>query len=183
MLERTVSIDIEAYENDQMCVLEIGLAVKIEPVLIYYRLHPSERLVPPTSYEYRHLIIQEHVHLHNGFYVADNRDNFLFGDSEVVASIEAARIVDTVCSQASSVVFHTANRDMDWLDSIVGVNTTTLPHVIDTQDLARELDAPLGLGKLVAYLGLTCRCLHNAGNDAFYTLQVYFELRERLETM
>jgi DNA polymerase III alpha subunit (gram-positive type) len=80
------------------------------------------------------------------------------------------------------VVFHAANNDLGWLDSI-GVNTTTLPRVIDTQDLARELNAPLGLGKLGEYLGLTCSCLHNAGNDAAYTLMVYFKLKERLKTM
>ena len=64
-------------------------------------------------------------------YDVDNCSNFQFADSEVVASFEAARIVDSVCSQARSLVFHAANNDLDWLDSI-GVNTTTLPCVIDT---------------------------------------------------
>ena len=171
-----VAIDIEAYENDQQCVLEIGIAVKTASSRLQeFRNRVRNEHPQPPSHEYRHLIIREYMHLRNGIFVTDNRDNFLFGTSEIVSLNEAARIVDTICSQASTVIFHAANNDLNWLDSI-GVYTPNSPHIIDTQDLARELNAPLGLERLGRYLGLTTSYLHNAGNDAAYTLKVYFEL-------
>lgn len=63
------------------------------------------------------------------------------------------------------------------------MKTARLTYV-DTQDLARELNvnAPLGLERLGIYLGLNAMShSHNAGNDAAYTLKVYFKLEARFE--
>lgn len=58
--------------------------------------------------------------------------------------------------------------------------------VLDTQRLWKaflvgtdqEKDAPLALGKICKALGITTKYLHNAGNDALYTLKIFMKLAE-----
>ena len=166
-IDTTVAIDVVAYEHDQRYVLEIGLAI--------------ESIAPArTHYEYRHLVIEEHIRYRNGDHVADKRDNFRFGRSEIVSLSEANCIVNIVCGRANSVIFHAASRDVDWLD-LIGVDTASFCcYMFDTQDLARELDAPLGMEHLARYIGLPTTDLHNAGNGAALTLNVFLKLEEML---
>ena len=73
-----VALDVEAFERNQKLILEIGLALFS---------------LPARQFECRHLIIAENSGCRNGRFVADNRDHFLFGTSEVVKQREAVRIV------------------------------------------------------------------------------------------
>ncbi|KAK9899812.1 hypothetical protein P389DRAFT_4266 [Cystobasidium minutum MCA 4210] len=58
--------------------------------------------------------------------------------------------------------------------------------VLDTQRLWKsfligkegEKDAPMALGPICKSLGITTKYLHNAGNDALYTLKVFMKLAE-----
>ena len=66
-------MDIEAWEANASLVTEIGLAVAEGGAL-----------------RHRHLLIADNLARRNGRYVADERDNFVFGDSEVADMATAA---------------------------------------------------------------------------------------------
>lgn len=69
-----LSIDIEKYEKGTE-ILEVGLAWHLA----------SQGGVRTSCIVCKHLIIEEHLHLQNGKYVADNRDKLNWGTSHLVS--------------------------------------------------------------------------------------------------
>ena len=153
------AVDVEAYEHDQQYVLEIGM---------------TQFCQPAGTFVCRHLIITENEDLCNGDYVADNQDFFLFGSSERVTESHAAEIVNDTLRMADTIVGHALQGDIDWLRSL-GVDTGDRTRFVDTQALAIVADPgsrPARLEVLARSHGLLPQRLHNAGNDAYYTLAV-----------
>jgi hypothetical protein len=137
-----------------------------------------------------HLRPIEHKKLINRRFVKGCPDHFGFGESVFVKLGDAGRIIDRVFSDPSRIheacnfdseisdvtpsimlIGHDLKNDTEYLKKI----NFTPKHVagkIDTQHLARiSKKSPPGLSKLLKALLIDAKHLHNAGNDAAYTLQ------------
>ena len=142
--------------------------------------------------------LMQHLHLRpienmqylNRRYVKGCPDRFNFGKSAFIPLEDAGRVMDRVFSDPSRIheacdfdtelsdvapfivlIGHDLKNDTDYLKKL----DFTPKHVegkIDTQRLARiSKKQPPGLKKLLTALSIDAKNLHNAGNDAAYTLQ------------
>lgn len=122
-----------------------------------------------------HIIVTDHLHLQNGKYVADNRSNFNFGQS-VFLSLHSAidRVHEELSASGSCLIGHNIKADIRFLagKSKCPIN---IP-VFDTQIMYKQAtlgENILGLVRVLEELNIEYTNLHNAGNDAYYTLQVF----------
>ncbi|KAJ3012357.1 hypothetical protein HKX48_006321 [Thoreauomyces humboldtii] len=160
-----VCIDIEAYERDQSILTEIGWCI-FEPL--------------NGTLTTKHRIIQEFIDIRNGQYVADHKFGFLHGDSVIMgldAALEELR-EDLIESQPCALVGHDVNSDLDYLD-VVGLDL--LEYVTNTFDtrsmfIAKFLKPQVSLTKMCDALGISTKNLHNAGNDAFHTMEAFVQM-------
>ena len=140
--------------------------------------------------QHLHLRPNENVQYLNRRFVKGCEDRFNFGESTFIPLGDAGRILDRIFSDPSRIheaskfdteisdvspfimlIGHDLKNDTDYLQKL----NFTPKHVegkIDTQRLARiSKKQPPGLTKLLAALSIDATNLHNAGNDAAYTLQ------------
>jgi hypothetical protein len=182
------SVDVEAWEGNPRLVTEIGLAF-----FVAVFGHGS-------TFRHRHIIVEEHLGRRNGKWVEDNRDRFLFGDSEVLPLANAVAEVSKELDGADYIIGHAVAGDLKWLHSIgvrskqrnsQGAEEVTLDErLVDTQmlDIACVARAARAIGGrkddvkaatkqrslkvLAEEHGLHPAALHNGANDAAFTLQV-----------
>lgn len=137
-----------------------------------------------------HLRPIEHKELVNKRFVKGHPDNFNFGESDLIKLDDTGRVLERIFSDPSRIheacnfdteisdvaptimlIGHDLKNDTEYLRKL----NFTPKHVagkIDTQRLARiSKSQPPGLTKLLAALSIDAKYLHNAGNDAAYTLQ------------
>lgn len=168
-----LSIDIEAYEKGSE-ILEVGVAwVK------------SSELWPIEKISAHHLIIRDHSHLHNGRFVADNRDRFNFGKSTLVAESQVPGILMSLFDEMTQfnesivLVGHSIQNDVNWLKSMgVGLEKINL-EVVDiglAYQAAKNNLQLTKLEKMMAVLKIKFENLHNGGNDAVYSVQVLLQM-------
>lgn len=125
-----------------------------------------------------HIIISDHYHLRNGKYVPDNRHNFNFGNS---LHMNLGAAVDYVFKWLdlpnTCLLGHNIKADIQFLRK-ASVKKVDLP-VFDTQIIFQQykvVDYCSSLQKVMEDLQMPHENLHNAGNDAFYTLEVFKRL-------
>jgi len=137
-----------------------------------------------------HLRPTENMRYVNRRWVKGCEDRFNFGESVFIPLADAGRVMDRIFSDPSHIheacnfgteipdvtpsimlIGHDLKNDTDYLQKL----NFTPKHVqgkLDTQRLARiSKKQPPGLTKLLAALAIDAKNLHNAGNDAAYTLQ------------
>jgi hypothetical protein len=190
-----ICIDCEAYERDQAKVTEIGVAVldmrdlwNIEP----FRL--SE--LGPGFIKSAHYRPVEFSKLVNRRFVHGCPKAFGFGTSTWVRTIDVAPILQRIFEDPSriSIAAHASDITSEPLRDVVvvghglgnddkylrtlGFSFRYMPNVIgvtDTQRLA-STRTQVGLKKLLAALQIEAINLHNAGNDAVYTMQALVKM-------
>ena len=122
-----------------------------------------------------HIIVSDHLHLKNGKFVANNRDKFNFGKSEVLNLKMALDHVLVVLSTPNScLIGHNIKADINFLRS-VSAKKLNMP-IFDTQLIYKQAafgDNMLGLVRVLDEIGIPHSNLHNAGNDAYYTLETF----------
>ncbi|KAG0201883.1 HIR complex subunit [Mortierella sp. GBA30] len=167
-----ISVDIESYEFEHSKILEIGWSIWDSGV---------------HKFTDKHYAIQEYRHLKNGKYVADRRDRFLFGKTvwaslqDSIAAFQEA--LETASKRNSEGLFvliaHDMSSDEGYLRKM-GVEFPRGMIKFDTVEMngARVGDSNIktGLGKLLDEVDIENYCLHNAGNDAHYTLDLFLWL-------
>jgi len=166
-----ISLDTESYEKNHDYLTEVGWVIfdKTEKIL-----------------KKEHYIIQEYMSFHNGKYVEDNKFNYDFGESKTKSLIEVIRLLNKELNSVDYIVGQGINNDIKDLEKL-GVNLTKFEEmkgiyknygIIDTQYLYSGCfhDRPISLKKGLDKLHITYRYLHNAGNDAYYTMKYFFEL-------
>ncbi|KAK1236477.1 hypothetical protein PQX77_000254 [Marasmius sp. AFHP31] len=181
-----LAIDIESWEMEHDLITEFGYSV------IHWE---GEREVNVDG----HWIVKEYETYLNGKYVAENRKNYIFGKSEVLSKAAFKKRVHELLEHYQSLgavflVFHDASGDIKYLkskmveaplDGISYVLPDTSPdkglYVADTSDLFAALEGEgsknrRGLAKICDLLKIDTRFLHNAGNDAHYTLMACKEM-------
>lgn len=184
-----VSIDCEAYEHNHAKITEIGIATLDTHRLV--GIDPGDRGAYWTSFiRGHHAIIREHRHLKNKFTTA-RPDDFAFGKSVHIGTEEAATFTQNFFE-------HTSNRKKEWYKPrpIVlighalwnekmfcknyGFDLSAVSSVVQEIDtstiLERDTKTSIGLSKLLKLLDIKPNLLHNAGNDAYYTLMALVQI-------
>lgn len=168
-----MAFDVETYENDHSKILEFGFVI-------------TSLASPEENEQAYHFIIEENLHLVNKDYVPDNRDKFRFGTSQRMSLTEAAGQFRQYIRDADVLVAHSGGHDEEYLASC-GISLGGKP-MYDTQLLGLALLTGetnfnvFGLKRLLSDLGIQCdeSILHNAGNDAVYTMKVFLALTKKL---
>ncbi|KAF9164925.1 hypothetical protein DFQ26_000861 [Actinomortierella ambigua] len=166
-----IAVDIESFEFDHTKVLEIG-----------WSIFDSSRCL----FVDKHYAVSNYSHLHNGKYVADRRDCFLFGKTAWASLNDCIREIQEDLNRGARLstdnqcvfIAHDVASDEKYLRQL-GVKFPETMVKFDTIELngarLRE-DKKTGLGKVLDEVGIENYSLHNAGNDAHYTLALFLWL-------
>lgn len=177
-----VSIDIETYAGSQT-ILEIGLAW-----IFGHEVWGGQNYAPPI--QCHHLIVEDNICLKNhGEY--DQRENFRFGISHRVSEAEVsatmARLLPASVRKGAHIflVGHTIWNDIAWLEHIDVDASELLPRFLvcdvgQAFQFSRDATQSTSLGRMLTHYGLSGENLHNAGNDAYYGIQVTLKMMEEL---
>ncbi|KAI8144461.1 hypothetical protein BJV82DRAFT_68840 [Fennellomyces sp. T-0311] len=178
------AIDIEAWEQDHSILLEIG-----------WTLYDSTT----DRYMDQHYLISTYRHLVNGRFVSDEKMNFSFGTSvwcTLKQALKELRKDLDWCVQRDGgfvLVGHGLDSDLKYLQKAqflwpcsdgkqetLDVNQSAIVTICNTDEMygasIKDLHNPPSLGSTMAILGLESQNLHNAGNDAHYTMLLFMEL-------
>ncbi|KAG5648977.1 hypothetical protein DXG03_000326 [Asterophora parasitica] len=177
------ALDFEAWEYEHKLITEFG-----------WRLVGWNDGV--EFHETGHFIVDEHQKYRNSKYVPEHRYDYDpdFGKSEILKKASfKTRILDFLQDLENYgpvfLVFHDNNQDIKYLRSeMIGAPLDGLSYVlpdaipdaglfvVDTSDLFAALEGTTtadrrALGRMCSLIQIPTRNLHNAGNDAYYTLE------------
>ncbi|KAH0556471.1 hypothetical protein GP486_005627 [Trichoglossum hirsutum] len=178
-----VSVDIESFERDHRKITEIGISVLDTKDLD--GVPPGKGGIEWMKHiRAKHLRIREHAHLRNKDFVVGCADRFEFGESRFVGMREAPSIIAESFRFPSAdqttrniiLLGHGIDGDIEYLKGMGynPLNLNNLIEVLDTSAMYRYLKRepnPRSLGSVLSDLDIMGWNLHNAGNDAVYTLQ------------
>ncbi|KAI9220422.1 hypothetical protein BC828DRAFT_383570 [Blastocladiella britannica] len=121
----------------------------------------------------RHVIVTDYAHLRNGVRVRDGKDSFLGTSTHLPKSVAFAHL-DRVLADTQVLVGHSISSDLSFLRR-ARARVRIPPLVIDTQTIYKAQTGSVDtvrLSRILDALGVTYdeALLHNAGNDAVYTL-------------
>lgn len=173
------SIDIEAWEINNQTVTEIGISI-YDP-----RRNGSFNLVP--NFTKLHIRILENMHRVNGKYVVDHALNFVGEPTLILSMQDSVILIQSLFDYffkspnddglETYLVGHGLPGDIKWLSSI-GINFPPKYATLDTLEILKITHGKhnLSLGNALRKLDLPHVFLHNAGNDAYYTLLLCLKL-------
>ncbi|KAF7619300.1 hypothetical protein F9C07_2437 [Aspergillus flavus] len=186
-----ISIDVESNEYHHKQITEVGISIL--DTLDLVGMSPAEAGAHwRTKIQSRHLRVEEYAHHVNQHFVAGCPGNFDFGASEWVSADDLGAVVQNafqIPSSSSStraprhlvLVGHAVSSDVQYLRQI-GVRMERKPEgtagfigVVDTAEFFRIIRGEPTTRKLADILqefNMTGWHLHNAGNDARYTMEV-----------
>ena len=150
------SLDLEFWEGTSKDVTEVGVAT--------YDTNTGEM----KAYHFTPL---ETLHMRNGKWVPDNKDRFDYGQTEVLPLDTVMNRVVELVSDATHLVGHAFSNDAPFL---LQCGYFARQPVLDTQTYAKFYflnPQPMNLHRVSDGLRLRPRYLHNAGNDAVFTLK------------
>ncbi|KAF2117338.1 hypothetical protein BDV96DRAFT_518310 [Lophiotrema nucula] len=187
-----IGLDTEWWEKDPKPTTEFGVGE--------FRTETLTGLIPGvhaenilTDIRVAHARIIPHAHLMNKFPGAGNPEDFHFGTTVFVTPDEARHALTNILARPSTespnmlrpVIFigHAIGSDFEQMEKTFGIDLLKLGSivkVIDTQDLARQVDiyGPKGpnisLKDLLAHFNIMGSDinLHTAGNDVAYTMML-----------
>ncbi|KAJ7165529.1 hypothetical protein C8R43DRAFT_986672 [Mycena crocata] len=187
------ALDFESWERENTLITEFG----------YSAVHWHEG----KEVEDRgHFVVAENKSYRNGNYVADNRDNYRFGKSVDISLAALKRKISKLVTDMHNygpvyLVFHDPSQDLKLLKLLgapVEAAVAELPNETPSEgifivDSAMLFGALMGEGNNTRSLEQVCNhlrveveeaSLHNAGNDAHFTLLALREMAsgETLET-
>ncbi|SLM41260.1 Ribonuclease H-like domain [Lasallia pustulata] len=202
-----ICIDVESFERNHNMITEIGICTLDTNDLA--DLAPGEGGVDwQNAIRARHFRIKENSHLVNKDFVAGCADRFekAFGVSEFISIKDAPQIVASCFKHPFSatltpfegsdsnteeqpnrnvvLVGHDTSTDIAYLRGL-GYDVSNMRNLLeclDTATLFRALKYETNsrsLGSILLELGLMGWNLHNAGNDAAYTLQALIGIAVR----
>lgn len=188
-----VCIDCEAYENDQTKITEIGVAVLDtgEPKVATPATNAEQLISKIRAVHYRPI---EYRNLVNKKYVKGCADRFGFGVSNWISIADAQGVLRRIFISPAAlhdaadfskpippenrnivIVGHGLSNDSKYLDQL-HFPLPAIKNVVQKLDTQKAIPGstkktPIGLQRLLSALGIGPVNLHNAGNDAVYTLQ------------
>lgn len=180
-----LSVDLEAYEFAQDKITEIGVSVLDTRNLAGIEPGPNASAWL-SRIKTRHLRISEYKKLVNKRFITGCAEKFNFGTSEFIQLNQSRSVLAQIFNNPAGVqnpmsdkrrivlVGHGLKNDTDYLKilNFSPQETGTVIRNIDTQNLAGSSKRDsVGLERVLRGLGADPVNLHNAGNDAAYTLQ------------
>jgi hypothetical protein len=180
-----IAIDVEWDETDSSNILEIGLAT-----LDLREGHYNPAAFPPSTWRIhpRHIIISENHHINNYRYITSNKFGFKFGGSYHARLETAMSSIEGQLSayEAWEMVFigHGIHQDLKVLEEATGARIEGNSPVVDTMKLERAYSRRVNgksrsLGDICEDLDIRYYApekMHNAGNDAFFTMAIFIEM-------
>jgi hypothetical protein len=171
-----VAIDLELFEFNNNYLTEIGIAV-YDP-----RGMPKNQPNPILpKIKCCHFIVKENKRKVNGRFVPNNMYNFSYGESVIMAMEDCKTAVNTILGTLAKdnnmvIVGHGVDGDI----SVLIKEGFCVPkhQVLDTSSMWR-MTRKEGFGsleKLLEFFEIPHALMHNAGNDAFLSLCLYFAL-------
>ncbi|KAK9680933.1 hypothetical protein K7432_015797 [Basidiobolus ranarum] len=159
------AIDVESYEVDHSFITEVG-----------WTMYNSVK----NTFSDKHYIIRENLHLRNGRYVADNKEQFTFGESVYTSLLNTATKLeaDWDSGYPTILVGHDVKNDLEYLREM-GAKISEPSEVFDTSNLYMALtknNQRRKLSKILDEFGIEHEYLHNAGNDAHYTMEAFLAM-------
>ncbi|KAI9199337.1 uncharacterized protein BJ171DRAFT_518825 [Polychytrium aggregatum] len=134
--------------------------------------------VLPKGVIAKHFLIKENRHLSNGTFVPDNRYRYSFGTTQFQSLRKVCEeLRRDLALPGQIVVGHALHGDAKMLESI-GITVASMESY-DTQRVYQGLTGKpevLSLTRMAQALGIPARHLHNAGNDACYTMQIFITI-------
>ena len=172
-----ISIDVEAYEFVPKFITEIGIST-LDTADLRSTLPGSNGNNWAAKIQPYHLRIREHGKRINRVHVLGCPDKFNFGQSEWIHEREIVPELESLFSllcldRRVVLVGHDIAGDIKYLK---GLDFDVIPMVvdcIDTSDLwkaAHRDGRQSALSTVLLQQSIPAKYLHNAGNDAFYTL-------------
>lgn len=165
-----LALDIEAYEFDHRKITEIGLAMALQK--------NSKFLISCC-----HFVVKENLYLRNGVRVADAKDKFMGKKSIVLPLVEIMSLMSQILGYSKVLIGHSLHSDLQFLRRSCFLKKDPIEHMVfaDTQVLYKAFKNHVDcvrLSKILDNLHIPYResHLHNAGNDAFYTLLAFLHL-------
>ena len=179
-----ISVDVEAFEFNQKLITEIGISTLDTVDLL--GLRPGAKGNNWTAkIRSRHFRIREHSHRINKVHVEGCPDKFDFGQSEWISEQHVVSVLEGCFNPSRSpyssgtckvvLVGHDVAGDVKYLKELGFDVNRMISDCIDTSDLykaSRRDSRQSALSTLLLQYGIAAKHLHNAGNDASYTLRV-----------
>lgn len=179
-----MSIDIEAWEKNPNIVTEVGISIW-DP-----RTEDDVFSITGPQFENHHIIIEQTLPLRNNRYTPDHKFQYLLGKTKImdlkhcqmfVQSLIDKYMVDHQLDETNTLpstrysralVGHGFSGDLKWLQSLK-IRVPEVP-VFDTMKLFQAMygSTGSGLGKALRLMNIPHAYMHNAGNDAYYTLNL-----------
>lgn len=179
-----VCVDVEAFEFDQKIITEIGVSTLCTADLL--GVQPGAKCMNwAAKIRSRHFRIQEHSHRVNRFHIEGCPEKFDFGESEWI-SRRNILLVLSQCFDPSQfptstgtckvvLVGHNVVADIKYLKDAGFEVASLITDCIDTANLFRASNrdgSQNALDTLLLRYGIAAKNLHNAGNDAHFTLRL-----------
>jgi hypothetical protein len=204
-----VCVDVESYERAHHKITEVGVATLDTRDLV--GVAPGENGEAwREKIRARHFRINEHRHLVNSDFVTGYPDGFMFGESTFVPLDKAGKHVEA-CFQAPfgahvpngkqtnldadptekrNIIFlgHDTSTDIRYLQEL-HYDPMKADNILEAMDTATMYKVwnrdqqPTSLGKILAKFDIIGWKLHNAGNDAVYTVQAMLGICVKEATM
>ena len=179
-----ISVDVEAFEFNQKLITEVGISTLDTVDLL--GLQPGPKGINwAAKIRSRHFRIREHSHRLNKVHVEGCPDKFEFGQSEWISKQDVVSVLEECFNPSRSpyssrickvvLVGHDIAADMSYLNELGFDVARMIFDCIDTADLykaSRRDGRQSALSTLLLQYGIAAKHLHNAGNDASYTLRV-----------
>lgn len=169
-------IDVEAWERDMKKITEIGISI-FDP-------RNQENAIVPSLQTF-HLRPRENLRFKNGRFVPNNATYFS-GTASYILSMEDSitflkKLIEKYFFNADipcCLVGHDLKGDVKWLKSL-GIDFPEHNPNIDTQLLMSFLtQQKRSLTHSLSLIGIPHANLHNAGNDAYYTLLLALKISD-----
>ncbi|KAK4186557.1 good for full DBP5 activity protein 2 [Podospora australis] len=183
-----VAIDLEAYEFNHDMITEVGIATLDTTDIVGVAPGENGKNWLPLV-QARHLRIKENAWAENSKYVRGCADRFDFGATEFVSIRDIPSIIESLIDKATLnpssedpeprpvvLVFHESAADIKFLQSVNYnvYNAKNVIGVMDTKEMYQYVlrsNSHNSLELVLSYVGIPYGNLHNAGNDAVYTLK------------
>ncbi|OQO03828.1 hypothetical protein B0A48_10469 [Cryoendolithus antarcticus] len=193
-----VAIDCEAYEHDQAKITEIGVSV-LDVKHTRSKSAGSDGSAWYPAIQHLHLRPIEYRHLVNRNFIKGCPDEFNYGESTFIPLNDVGRILSRIFASPgdlysasdltisipaaaapdSILVGHALGNDTKYLSSL-GCSLNNIVARIDTQKICGVgKHSQPGLAKLLRALGIEAKGLHNAGNDAAFTMMAMLSVAVR----
>lgn len=181
-----MSIDIEAWEKNPKIITEIGISIW-DP-----RIESGQYSISSPSFDNHHILINESLALRNTQFMPDHKHQYLMGKSKIMSMkqcqvfiqelIDEYMIPDADAPESEpgyerAFVGHGFSGDLKWLQSLNLRIPENIP-VFDTMKIFQSMygSTGSGLGKALRLLQIPHAYMHNAGNDAYYTLRLLLHM-------